>query len=69
VVADRHVGEVNDEVGPLGQAQQQPVAVADGEVEMDRLDYTRSSPRSQLKMLGPVRAEVSVGVGDGRPAR
>ena len=33
VVADRHVGEVDDQVGPLGQAHQQPVAVVGGEVD------------------------------------
>ena len=33
VVADRHVGEVDDQVGPLGQPHQQPVAVAGGEVD------------------------------------
>ena len=32
VVADRHVGEVDDQIGPLGQAHQQPVAVVGGEV-------------------------------------
>ena len=32
VVPDRHVGEVDDQVGPLGQAHEQPVAVVGGEV-------------------------------------
>ena len=33
VVAGGHVGEVDDEVGPFGQAHQQPVAVVGGEVD------------------------------------
>ena len=33
VVARRDVGEVDDEVGPLGQAQQQPVVVGGGQVD------------------------------------
>ena len=33
VVADRHVGEVDDQVGPFGQAHQQPVAVGGGQVD------------------------------------
>ena len=33
VVAHRHVGEVDDQVGSLGQAHEQPVAVGRGEVD------------------------------------
>ena len=32
VVPDGHVGEVDDQVGPLGQAHEEPVAVVGGEV-------------------------------------
>ena len=33
VVAQRHVGEVDDQVGPLGETHQQPVVVVGGEVD------------------------------------
>ena len=36
VAADRHVREVDDQVGPLGEAHQQPVAVDRGEVDRRR---------------------------------
>jgi hypothetical protein len=48
IAPHRHVGEVDDQIGPLGKAHQQPVAVSGGEVDRGSEKPTLVADRPDL---------------------